>query len=365
MAIDYNSGAGLFDKVGTVVALTNLLETWQTSVAAGNLEKEMSDLESELEDSKQFDAVAKQMLLEKWLNYKNQLNQAKVSLVELSRLLIASETVGQDYFPESSGPEMAELLRQAMVRDGYKVTANSTGAPTSFSITGFAIASTDKSTRQGPNVVASMEDDGTLKNDTLRIKVVDVTTSFAEKINFAGTEIGDASSPGHPEWKNRLGDLGTVTVYRYRDNRNFIQDPGFSDIAPTGTLNKWVVLSGTLNTHYSVGPSVYSFDGPNALSFLQNASFNQTIPRSKFKPFTMYLLRIEGTTTNSADGTLTVAINNPSGSVNLTVAIEETLDIANLIFATGATPTDVVVSITRTGYSAGNTGLRTSVCLKC
>lgn len=355
MAIDYDSGSGLFDKVGVVVSLTNALETFETSTSSGNLEKEMQDLEAKLDDTKQFDRIARDLMYQKWSGYKSALDQMKVQLTELTRLFMASEICTQEGFPDEDLTSLAHCLARAMNRDAE--TINATDA---------TIAVTPTSTFEDvamlvcDDAIAHPNPDGDAAGnqwkltkvfpDVLTARAVDVSQLYAERLSLSGTVARPVSSP---DWA-RFGDLGQITVFRFQDPRNLIVDPGFQALSVSGVPTRWDNYLGAQGTEWVAGPHSNSFDGPNALEFVDVAGFLQRIPRTKLKPFTAYFVAISGYRKNSGDGTVVITVGDYlTQAQDITLGGFAVSNIASWFMYTDAYVEDLVVTIERESATTG------------
>lgn len=346
MAIDYDSGSGLFDKLGPVVSLVNALDTFETSTSAGNFEKEWQDLETLLEDSKLYDAQAKTILLQKKDAIKKVMWSAKQQIANLTPNLMASEMVDAEYLDSSEINFMLGKLKEFLVRDDTGLDVGTLGyTDNSGSYTSTGDIQLYVSVRDNNAPVDTSAGYAGVKNNNVSVEVID-QTQYKEKVRVWGNE---KYNSGSPDFFN-VGLVGTYPVI-YSDSQECIIKNGSFDSVISGRITQWILASGAWDTDVIHDPTNYYTEG-NSLKFSDDAKISQTIPVNRLKPYTKYILvfMVKKTVTGP-DGTLTAAIEGLGASLSLSVEnIATTWTPYSIIFNTPASPTDYIVSFDRAGF---------------
>lgn len=352
MAIDYDSGSGLFDKIGPVVAIVNLLDTFETSTSAGNLQKELSDIESALETDKTGDVEALTLLLRKWDNYRQTLHSMKVLIASLTEPLLASEIVSAENLHSDDLQSMLTRLVELLIRDGRKVTSNtvsSTTTPDSPTPTGtfkfYSSVKDNNATADG-----SAQSRGDVKPNTYRL--VCVNTDIPNQAVFSVRGNGPAvTDRGDPLWY-RTGELGQISLKDPMTSDNLISNGGFENLSQN-LLTGWSVYSGTWNTDIKRDTSD-KFRGIASLSFLGDAAIIQTLPASLFRRGGKYALVYSAKKSSTADGSF-VIFGGATSTVDISASIFTTSWATQtaLFFNVPDNPTDLNVYLSRSNSSAG------------
>lgn len=360
MAIDYDSGSGLFDKLGPVVSMVNAIEAWQTTNSSGNLEGDMTTLEGKLEEAKDYDRLAKQLLLSKWANYKTTLDNMKVRYTELTRLLMASEMCIQETMSSASLPDLLNYLKFAMIRDDRSVPDNTItnlagtldGVVTTVCLQA-SIYGTDQPTDTDSQVL------GQIYADTLHVEVTDVTTPGREKVRVFGTNPLSSNNPGHPKYEYSGVILSSYDIREYNKN-NLLKNGDLTQVDAQGRLTNWTASIGAWGGVFTIGVGTDGYAiSPQVLNigFSTEAKLTQELPRTLFKPNTKYLMVFAYNLPDGAastDGDLEYGVDI-SSSTNGTFDISLGVDLRAVyfLFNTQDQVTNCTAYLQRTGATQG------------
>lgn len=325
MAITYEGGSGLFDKLGPVVALVNLLDTFETSSSAGALEKELSDIETELETEKEGDSEALVMLLTKWEGYANALHTLKSEIASLTEPLLASEIVASENLHSDDLSTLLNRLVEVLIRDGRKVVSNtialsgtsSEGDPHGF----WDVAVSLRDTNEG--VDSSSQYRGDIRAGTYRILCIDPQT-FEVSVGYHPN-----NSPGSPNYE-KVGFLGTISF-----PENLVSNGGFEQISGDQPID-WIT-SPNFGTNYVI-QTTESFESRALM--LVDASEEEIIAFQVLDPSAFvlggkYVLSalIKGYAGEPQEITIRVVLNNTVvASIEKTTSGSETGFVVNTAF---------------------------------
>ena len=302
MPIDYDSGAGFFDKAGPVVRVANLLEEFEIGTGAGTLEKELTDIETELEVTKEGDAEALSLLLQKWEGYRRDLWGMKTRISELIRPLLASEIVDAENFESETLEDMLTRLTEVMIRDGRKVTSNGVlgsyvpftpGVPApvgTVQVMMSAFDLNDNDVLLGDSVSQVRGDAIDSEINGFRCVCVDQTIG-EETLELRAEYHPDNSNAGNPSYEKK-GVLGTFPVLSSNSSKTLVRNGGFELQTSAGTPSNWNTFSQwgttiTLSPDSLTGSKSVKITGESAGPLLQ-----QSLDPSKFSKGRKYFLNL-------------------------------------------------------------------------
>jgi len=353
MAIDYDSGAGLFDKLGKVVKVANLLETFETSTSAGNLEKEFQDLEAELEETKEFDQVAITRLYDNWKTIKQSIWSMKTRITALVHPFLQSEMVSQENLGKDDLAFLLEHLNFAMRRDSEDVDGEpftvtfADGSPTPPSDILFQYVNMDGTNRDATAGYRIQ----TLKDNYYQVECVDETKG-SEKFRLIG-DIKPTGGLGDPTWQGQ-GDIGTFQLRNIDSTLNFIKNGGFETFIEGNYPTDWVTSFASINT--------LQHSGSRCLEFNANGTIKQTISKSKFKVGSAYVLLFFARKSVGADGVYSYNLYQggtsyaAGGPTNVSTLSSASFGnpIALKFFVTERLLLDLVLTIEKSGATGGS-----------
>lgn len=342
MAIDYDSGSGLFDKLGPLVRVINLFESFET----GDLQTKLTAIYNKLETANEYDDRARLEFYRQDSALKSMLRSWKQDMVSLVTPILTQEMHEGESFYSKDINELLAYLKFCMLRDsetvdGSTITVTGPAAGTNR-ITGGTIvgnfsvvASKYYPTAQGAD--SSSQENGIIRQNSYVIHCIQNAVSGGETFRVEG----DLPLNGltHPSWQN-VGNAGTLQAISSISN-TLLTNGGMETLntSANGFAN-WTVNTGTYATDFERNADPYR--GTYALKFLtaKNGKMTQTLATDTLKPFTKYLITLKAKKANSADGTLTVGFGGTTGCFWTLAAASLTTSyvIYSHFFNTGSDP---------------------------
>lgn len=352
MAIDYDSGSGVFDKLGALVKAWQIFETYE----AGTLQTKLDNIDGVLETVNEYDDKARIQFNNLSESLKGYFRSWKISALDLVYYILKQELSEAEHFYTDDLTAMLNYLIFCMNRDSENVLQNtvtltgpSSGSPSptgSFSV----LASKYLPTVQGAD--SSSQESGAAWANNYKIVCTNNSAPHAEIFSVQGDLIKGGKE--HPEWYN-AGLAGYTRLISSVGN-TLLPNGGFEsdDYSGTGFTN-WDIDAGVWNTDLGKETSVV-YLGSAALKLIctgTDTTITHSFPTDFLKPYTKYLVTVKAKRTASADGTLNVGFTGTTGFfVSKTVSSGLTTSYAlnSAFFNTGADPGDITdFKITLTG----------------
>jgi len=364
VAIDYDSGAGLFDKLGVLVRAINIFETFET----GSLATAMSELLGKMEEANSYDENAKTLFFQIDNEFEGQLVSFRQRMLSMIQPIIQQELDEEEDFYSSDLTAMLDFLIWAMNRDVQTVDqstitltgpAAGTPAPTgNFSI----VASDFASTVQGAD--ASSQENGIIHSNQYKIWCINNQVSGAELFQVQGN-FPRSSNPAHKNFEN-AGSAGTLPVISSISN-TILRTGGFETLSGSA-FSDWSIVAGVWNTDLiqdNTSPYRETYRAKVRCS-AANPRIRQTLADGTLQPYSKYLLSFKAIRDVASDGTLNIGFIGDTVFYARDVATQLTAAwaIYSYIFNTGAAPVQLNnFDIQLTGGVTNNFVYLDEVCL--
>lgn len=300
MALDYDSGTGIFDRVGRIVRVANLIESFETGAGAGNVEKELGDLESEIEDTKEFDAQAMSTLLQQWATIKSTLDSMKVRITDLVEPTLQAEMVEAESLAQDDVGFLLDYLALMMDNDGESINASGISyvSPATASFRALFLLS------RRIWIEGTVYNSERISNETFRVKLIKSKPLDKQVVRITGEN--PVGNEGDPDW-DRSGFSQNAEIIAPSNKRNISANGDFE------TLNDAEdnFIGWTLSANVQVD-STNPYRGKYCAEFADNGTMSQLIKRSKIKKHTPYLLTVVLSRSVGADGTFDVTFDGTS-----------------------------------------------------
>lgn len=354
MAIDYNSGSGIFDKLGVLINVINMFETFET----GTLQTKLTALYGKLETTNDFDDQARRLFYQIDAEEKGALRSWKSDMLSLVQPLLTQElNEAETYFSQDINDLLKYLIfcmkRDAASVDGSTITLTgpSAGSPSptgNFTL----VVSKYYPTVQGAD--SSSQENGIIWQNSYRVICTDISTSGAEIFRVEGDlPLGGRN---HPNWQN-AGNCGILRMVSSVSN-TLLTNGGFETLnATANSFANWTLTTGTYTTDIVRDATPYR--GTYGCKFVNSAKLTQSLATYTLKPWTKYLITYKAKKSAAgSDGTLKVGFTGTSGLYDQkTVNTDLTTSYAlySYWFNTGANPTAITdFIIERSGSTTAN-----------
>lgn len=337
MAIDYDSGAGLFDKLGPLVRVINLFEEFEV----GTLQTKLTAIYGKLETANEYDDRARQLFYAIDAEEKGSLRSWKQDMLALIQPILTQEMSEAENFFSSDIDELLKYLIFCMNRDSETVdgstitiTGPAAGTPTptgDFSVVASKYASTVQ------NADSSSQENGIIWGNPYQIVCVNNTVSGAESFQVRGAL--PLAGRTDPAWQN-AGNAGRLNIISSISN-TLLTNGGFESLNGAGTtFANWVIGTGAYTTDIVRDTTPYR--GTYNCKFVNNAKITQTLAVDTLKPWTKYLITYKAKKSAAgSDGTLKVGFTGTTGlysQVTINSGLTTTYAIYHHFFNTGADP---------------------------
>lgn len=344
MSLTYTGGSGLFDKLGVLIRVIDIIEAFET----GTLATKQANILAEIETTNEYDDAARRVFYSLADSQTKTLRAWKQDLLALVQPIITQAMHDEETFFSQNLTDLLNYLKFCMIRDSKTVDQSETtltgpaagGSPTgNFSV----VASKYASTVQGAD--ASSQQNFCWSN-TFRIVCINNANSGGETFRVEG----DLPLNGrtHPSYMN-AGNAGTLQAISSKSN-TLLANGGFEEAnSDNSSFQSWTLNTGTWAT--DVVRHATPYRGSYAIQFNASGKITQTLAVDTLKPWTKYLVTVKAKKANSADGTVNVGFTGTTGFYWTLSAASLTTSYAHYhtFFNTGADPgaiVDFIVELT-------------------
>lgn len=265
MTIDFRGGDGLFDRVGKIGHLLNLLNTWLGGSSAGDLPVEMEDVLEEYdgETVEIRNTVAA-------LTDAMETHQASGLTLAQSIQTAAQNTLIE--MADADNPLEARTVTTAMSELIAQMIANS--ETVNASAVGVTVTPYGSNVGDAPVVVAMVDAKGrALENcyaESVMVRVSSNATAGSETGTVKG-EANQATSKLSFDWPTGSGSSGTFTV-KDPASAGLLANGDFETFTVSNTPDDWTIESGGVGTEIKEAGGSNQYRGTNALLLDEGAS---------------------------------------------------------------------------------------------
>jgi hypothetical protein len=286
MAIDYDSATGVFTKMGRVIRVHDILESFELNEFATRV----AALDSHLVLGIEKDQTAKSYMLQLVESFKSSMSRFREQTSQLVADLLAGELIEEEKFHTSEIQECITFVNRCLIRDDVKVTHNDiTLTPSGVTAPSQeSIAPTVMIDRNIAGYHAFPEEIAHV--GTFKVTCEEITNVGRESYSVRGTENIRVSGPGDVNYE-KWGEQLSILSQDSQSSENILKNGSFLNRSGANYFpDNWELVLGTWGTHILINTSSPVLRRVNTLEFAGVSHIKQMIPASNLILGQLYVL---------------------------------------------------------------------------